>query len=180
MELSLPLMKNRFGNFLMQRCFEFGNVQQIRALGRAMKGHFYNLSCDRFGCHVVQKAIETLEWDMKAALVSEILPFAHETINHRFACHVWQRIFETKWPAGDPLRIMQHVNETLTGLWSRIANDENGSLVVQCIFENCDEAEQRPALKEILTNLVEVAKGKRNKEDFTFRTMGKLGYSTHY
>jgi Pumilio-family RNA binding repeat len=51
----LALIKNRFGNFLVQCCLECGTAQQIQILGQKMKGHVIQLSCDRFGCHVMQK-----------------------------------------------------------------------------------------------------------------------------
>ena len=56
---ALSLMRNRFGNFLMQRCLEFGTREQVKGLVLLMGGHMYPLSCDRFGCHVVQKVLSS-------------------------------------------------------------------------------------------------------------------------
>ena len=53
----LPLMKNRFGNFLVQCCLECGTLEQFNSLCMKMKGHVVHLSSDRFGCHVMQKVI---------------------------------------------------------------------------------------------------------------------------
>jgi hypothetical protein len=49
------LMTNRFGNFLVQRIFEVGTPEQIRLLAQTMKGNVLTLTCEPFGCHVVQK-----------------------------------------------------------------------------------------------------------------------------
>ncbi|KAJ3127503.1 hypothetical protein HK098_006281 [Nowakowskiella sp. JEL0407] len=155
---SVYLMKNRFGNFLMQRCLEFGSPNQVRSIGLAMRGNMYTLSCDRFGCHVVQKALDAIDEELKAALISELFRTIPETITHRFACHVWQRIFEIKWK-DDQLSVMPYVDSALRSQWHMIANDENGSLVVQCIFENCLEKEKVPIIQEILDHSVEIAKG---------------------
>jgi hypothetical protein len=80
------------------------------------------------------------------------------TITQRFASHVWQRIFEVKWKRLFPL-LYEKVNSTLAGHWTRIANDEHGSLVVQCIFENADLRQREIIICEILANLPEVARG---------------------
>ncbi|TPX57382.1 hypothetical protein PhCBS80983_g03861 [Powellomyces hirtus] len=155
---AISLIKNRFGNFLMQRVLEFGTPQQVRILGQTMRGNVLNLACDRFGCHVIQKALETVEEDLRASLISELFRCVRETITHRFACHVWQRIFQIKWDA-EPPAIMHYLDSSLKGQWHLIANDENGSLVVQCIFENCNQKEKGPILCEVLARTVEVARG---------------------
>ncbi|KAJ3022808.1 UNVERIFIED_CONTAM: hypothetical protein HDU68_008931 [Siphonaria sp. JEL0065] len=188
---ALSLMRNRFGNFLMQRCLEFGTRDQVKGIVSLMVGHVYPLSCDRFGCHVVQKALDVCEDDIKFNFVSELFSAIPETITHRFACHVWQRVFETKW--GTPLapqsataleqfpltanmvdttspaqvqitfsnrsKIVQRVDTALKGLWHLVANDENGSLVVQCVFENCADSDKREIVKEVLLFAADIAKG---------------------
>ncbi|KAI8618580.1 armadillo-type protein [Chytriomyces sp. MP71] len=188
---ALALMRNRFGNFLMQRCLEFGTRDQVKGIVSLMVGHIYPLSCDRFGCHVVQKALDVCEDDIKFNIVSELFRAIPETITHRFACHVWQRVFETKW--GTPLsppsstaleqfpltsnmmepasatqakitfanrsKIVQRVDVALKGQWHLVANDENGSLVVQCIFENCTDVDKREIVKEVLVYAADIAKG---------------------
>jgi hypothetical protein len=109
------------------------------------------------------------------------------TITQRFASHVWQRIFEVKWKRPFPL-LYDLVNCNLGGNWTRIANDEHGSLVVQCIFENADMRQREIIICEILSNLPEVAKGmycilkqkKLLKIKWNInRSMGKLCDPTH-
>ncbi|KAJ3013500.1 hypothetical protein HKX48_005723 [Thoreauomyces humboldtii] len=155
---AISLIKNRFGNFLMQRVLEFGTPHQIRILGQTMRGNVLSLACDRFGCHVIQKALDTVEEDLRASLISELFRCVRETITHRFACHVWQRIFQIKWN-NEPPAIMHYLDASLKSQWHLIANDENGSLVVQCIFENCGQKEKGPILSEVLGRTVEVARG---------------------
>lgn len=133
-----PLMSNRFGNFLIQRCFEFGSPQQIDALAQAMRGNILTLACDPFGCHVVQKALDNVEEDCKARIVTEMFRRIRETIVHRYACHVWQKVFEIRWTDAPPA-VMTYVNNAVAGRWACVAVDETGSLVVQNVFENCAE-----------------------------------------
>ena len=170
----LPLMKNRFGNFLVQCCLECGIYQayhsllilkgsedQFLALCLKMKGHVFQLSCDRFGCHVMQKAIEKVRGDIKISLIHELFPHIYETFTHRFACHVWQRIFEVQWSKtnNEKTNIMNHVHTAISKKWASIANDENGSLIVQCIFEHCEHHEKIPIIEELFTCTYELSKG---------------------
>lgn len=78
-----PLMTNRFGNFLVQRCFEHGTPQQAEAIAIAMKGRTLQLSMDAFGCHVVQKAFDCVNESFKATMVHELLRRIPETVVHR-------------------------------------------------------------------------------------------------
>lgn len=136
-----PLMVNRFGNFLVQRCFEHGTPDQVIHIAEAIRGNTLNLSMDPFGCHVVQKAFDSVPENFKAIMVSELLRRIPETVIHRYACHVWQKLFELRWTESPP-QIMKYVNEALGGMWHEVALGETGSLVVQNIFENCLEEDK--------------------------------------
>lgn len=153
-----PLMINRFGNFLVQRCFEHGTPDQIVAIAHAIRGNTLNLSMDAFGCHVVQKAFDSVPEEYKAIMVHELLRRIPETVIHRYACHVWQKLFELRW-SGSPPQIMKYVNEALRGMWHEVALGETGSLVVQNIFENCLEEDKRPCISEVLASIDVVAHG---------------------
>lgn len=169
-----PLMVNRFGNFLVQRCFEHGTPEQVIKIAEAIRGNTLNLSMDAFGCHVVQKAFDSVPEDYKAIMVHELLRRIPETVIHRYACHVWQKLFELRWTESPP-QIMKYVNEALRGMWHEVALGETGSLVVQNIFENCLEEDkvsnslfpkeqsltklQRPCIEEVLASIDIVAHG---------------------
>ncbi|KAK9441927.1 Pumilio-family RNA binding repeat protein [Metarhizium brunneum] len=153
-----PLMVNRFGNFLVQRCFEHGTPEQVINIARAIRGNTLNLSMDPFGCHVVQKAFDSVPEEYKAIMVHELLRRIPETVIHRYACHVWQKLFELRWTESPP-QIMKYVNEALRGMWHEVALGETGSLVVQNIFENCLEEDKRPCIEEVLANIDIVAHG---------------------
>ncbi|KAL2759670.1 hypothetical protein ACRALDRAFT_1054313 [Sodiomyces alcalophilus JCM 7366] len=153
-----PLMVNRFGNFLIQRCFEHGTPEQVVKIAEAIRGNTLSLSMDPFGCHVVQKAFDSVPEDYKAIMVHELLRRIPETVVHRYACHVWQKLFELRWSKTPP-QIMKYVNEALRGMWHEVALGETGSLVVQNIFENCLEEDKRPCIEEVLANIDIVAHG---------------------
>ncbi|WEW56330.1 hypothetical protein PRK78_001773 [Emydomyces testavorans] len=153
-----PLMVNRFGNFLVQRCFEHGTSEQVISIANAIRGNTLTLSMDPFGCHVVQKAFDCVPEEHKAVMVHELLRRIPETVIHRYACHVWQKLFELRW-SNEPPQIMAKVNEALRGMWHEVALGETGSLVVQNIFENCVEDEKRPAIEEVLAKIDLLAHG---------------------
>ncbi|KAL6698904.1 armadillo-type protein [Trichoderma pleuroticola] len=153
-----PLMVNRFGNFLVQRCFEHGTPEQVIKIAEAIRGNTLSLSMDPFGCHVVQKAFDSVPEEYKAIMVHELLRRIPETVIHRYACHVWQKLFELRWTESPP-QIMKYVNESLRGMWHEVALGETGSLVVQNIFENCLEEDKRPCIEEVLANIDIVAHG---------------------
>ncbi|KAF3041503.1 hypothetical protein E8E12_002904 [Didymella heteroderae] len=152
------LMINRFGNFLVQRCFEHGTPEQIIAIARAIRGNTLALSMDAFGCHVIQKAFDCVPEEYKATMVHELLRRIPETVIHRYACHVWQKLFELRW-SDSPPQIMRYVNEALRGMWHEVALGETGSLVVQNIFENCLEEDKRPCINEVLASIDVIAHG---------------------
>ena len=148
-----PLMVNRFGNFLVQRCFEHGTPDQVISIANAIRGNTLSLSMDAFGCHVVQKAFDAVPEDYKAIMVHELLRRIPETVIHRYACHVWQKLFELRW-SDSPPQIMKYVNEALRGMWHEVALGETGSLVVQNIFENCLEEDKVGSLLQHLLLLI--------------------------
>ncbi|KAK8129830.1 hypothetical protein PG999_002210 [Apiospora kogelbergensis] len=152
------LMVNRFGNFLVQRCFEHGTPEQVIKIAEAIRGHTLNLSMDPFGCHVIQKAFDSVPEDYKCHMVGELLRDIPKTVIHRYACHVWQKLFELRWTESPP-QIMKYVNDALEGMWHDVALGETGSLVVQNIFENCLEEDKRPCIEEVLQNIDIVAHG---------------------
>ncbi|PVH94720.1 ARM repeat-containing protein [Periconia macrospinosa] len=152
------LMINRFGNFLVQRCFEHGTPEQVVAIAQAIRGNTLSLSMDPFGCHVVQKAFDCVPEQYKAIMVHELLRRIPETVIHRYACHVWQKLFELRW-SDSPPQIMRYVNEALQGMWHEVALGETGSLVVQNIFENCLEEDKRPCINEVLASIDVISHG---------------------
>ncbi|KAF3921452.1 hypothetical protein ABW21_db0205179 [Orbilia brochopaga] len=155
---ALPLMTNRFGNFLVQRCFEYGEPYHVEAIMKIIKNRVVQLSMDAFGCHVIQRALDTVPEPFKVVVIQELLHHIPETVMHRYACHVWQKLFEVRW-VGTPPQIMKYMNEALAGMWPEIAMGETGSLVVQNIFENCLEDDKRPCVNEVLGNLDMIARG---------------------
>lgn len=54
------LMKDVFGNYVVQKMFEYGSLNQRKQLFKDLQGRMFDLSCNQYGCRVVQKALEVL------------------------------------------------------------------------------------------------------------------------
>ncbi len=126
-----------------------------------MTDNVIELAYDRFGCHVVQKAVEMISEPLKRKLISQFLKFSiQETVTHRFASHVWQRIFEIQWKNSPFTILYEAVTQALQEKWADIANNEHGSLVVQCLFMNAPTKEKELVTHEILSQVQMIATGK--------------------
>ncbi len=63
MKHSQKLIKDVFGNYVVQKMFEYGSLPQRKDLFREVKGQILPYSIDQFGCRVIQKAFEVLTPD---------------------------------------------------------------------------------------------------------------------
>jgi mRNA-binding protein PUF3 len=62
----LPLMRDVFGNYVIQKFYEHGNQAQKKILAEKMKGKVVWLSQDTYACRVVQKVGATQYLDRLA------------------------------------------------------------------------------------------------------------------
>lgn len=53
-------MTDVFGNYVIQKFFEFGTPEQKQALAQKVKGHVLPLALQMYGCRVIQKALESI------------------------------------------------------------------------------------------------------------------------
>jgi hypothetical protein len=66
-----PLMIDVFGNYVLQKLFEYGTPEQCEALALLVTGQAVDLSMQMYGCRVVQKAMEYANTQRLLTLVSE-------------------------------------------------------------------------------------------------------------
>jgi hypothetical protein len=65
-------MTDVFGNYVIQKLFEFGTEEQKTTLCNLLRGKVVNMSMQMYGCRTVQKAIEVLKEDMQLDIVREL------------------------------------------------------------------------------------------------------------
>lgn len=58
----LQLMQDVFGNYVVQKLFEYGSQPQRALLAATMKGRILQLALDMYGCRVVQKVLASLSF----------------------------------------------------------------------------------------------------------------------
>ncbi|KAJ7074601.1 hypothetical protein C8F01DRAFT_1274072 [Mycena amicta] len=125
------MMMHRFGNWAVQHCLEAATTtDERRKLVACMRVRVVDLATNCYGCHVLQKALDCEEEEVRLLIVSELLMGdpAHTLVN-KHASHVWSKIMELSWtPPAPP--IFAYVNKSLKGKWAALACHETGSLVV--------------------------------------------------
>ena len=63
------LMTDVFGNYVIQKFFEFGTSEQKQTLAQRVRGHVLPLALQMYGCRVIQKALESIPADMQVCHV---------------------------------------------------------------------------------------------------------------
>ena len=67
--LFFSLMTDVFGNYVIQKFFEFGTSEQKQTLAQRVRGHVLPLALQMYGCRVIQKALESIPADMQVCHV---------------------------------------------------------------------------------------------------------------
>ncbi|GAA5875909.1 hypothetical protein JCM8547_001700 [Rhodosporidiobolus lusitaniae] len=149
----LELSHSKFGNFLVSRCLEAGDLTLAQQFEARFSTHFLQLALDPFGCHVVQKVLDCGDSSTKQRIVEELLPHP-QTLTQKNSCHVWNRILTTS----NPPSFFRRLAEMGKGTWANVVKDEGGSLVVQHMLEDWAEAHTSGVAREVLSKVEEVGK----------------------
>nr|XP_030727606.1 pumilio homolog 1 isoform X7 [Globicephala melas] len=65
LQAAYQLMVDVFGNYVIQKFFEFGSLEQKLALAERIRGHVLSLALQMYGCRVIQKALEFIPSDQQ-------------------------------------------------------------------------------------------------------------------
>ncbi|KAG1946539.1 pumilio [Pimephales promelas] len=65
LQAAYQLMTDVFGNYVIQKFFEFGSADQKLALATRIRGHVLPLALQMYGCRVIQKALESISSDQQ-------------------------------------------------------------------------------------------------------------------
>lgn len=63
------LMTDVFGNYVIQKFFEFGTTEQKQLLAQNVRGHVLPLALQMYGCRVIQKALESIPPDQQVLVL---------------------------------------------------------------------------------------------------------------
>ena len=79
---------------MIQRLLEHGDTNQRKVLGEKIKGHVLEFSLQMYGCRVIQKAVEVVEYTQKFLLASELSHNVIRCVEDQNGNHVIQKIIE--------------------------------------------------------------------------------------
>ncbi|BGP21046.1 meiotic PUF protein 1 [Rhodosporidiobolus nylandii] len=148
----LDLGFSKFGNFLVSRCLEAGDLALAKSFEATLTSHFLELSLDPFGCHVVQKLLDCGDSATKDRVIEELMPHP-TTLMQKNSGHVWNRILTTR----NPPMFYRRLAEMGEGTWADVVKDDGGSLIVQHMLEDWTEAHMSGVAREVLAKADEVA-----------------------
>jgi len=145
---ALTLMVDVFGNYVIQKFFEYGSRDQICQLSQLLEGHVLSLSLQMYGCRVVQKmlqAIDQIEIRQVERLIQEIKGNVLKCVKDQNGNHVVQKCIEM---VSAP--VIQFIVDSFRGQVYSLAIHPYGCRVIQRILEHCEAAQTDPIMDELL------------------------------
>ncbi|KAG9048683.1 mRNA binding protein puf3 [Tulasnella sp. UAMH 9824] len=142
-EHALSLMTDVFGNYVIQKLFEYGTKQQKDMLISTMTGHILALSLQMYGCRVVQKALEHIPPEQQSIFVNEIEGQVMKCVKDANGNHVIQKLIERVVP--DRLSFIG----AFKGNVHDLSTHPYGCRVLQRCFEHLAPEQTRPLLDEL-------------------------------
>jgi len=133
----LKLMVDVFGNYVIQKFFEYGTAGQIALLGEKLENHVLSLSLQMYGCRVIQKllqAMDVVDLEQKGKLVRELEGHVIKCVKDQNGNHVIQKCIERV-----PSHMIQFIVDAFAGQVYQLATHPYGCRVIQRILEHCEE-----------------------------------------
>ncbi|EJD52985.1 ARM repeat-containing protein [Auricularia subglabra TFB-10046 SS5] len=142
-ESALQLIQDVFGNYVIQKLFEYGTQVQKTALANTMENHILQLSLQMYGCRVVQKAIEYILPEQQASFVKELEAHVLKIVMDANGNHVIQKLIERVSP--ERLGFVH----SFRGSVYELSTHPFGCRVLQRCFEYLTDDQTRPLLDEL-------------------------------
>ena len=156
------LMTDVFGNYVLQKLFEFGTPDQCESLAKLLTNQCVQLSMQMYGCRVVQKALEYVGTDRLIALVSEFEnpPVLLRCVHDSNGNHVIQKCIEITSRAAQDSNTSPEVAEYLnsriqfiidafSGRVKDLSSHPYGCRVIQRILEHGSNSQKTVVLDEL-------------------------------
>lgn len=148
------LIKDVFGNYVIQKFFEHGTNKERKELASQLSGKMLPLSLQMYGCRVIQKALEAIEADQKTELVLELDGHVMRCVQDQNGNHVIQKCIECI-----PIEKIDFLISAFRGQVAVLSTHPYGCRVIQRVLEHCSEDLQCQAIvDEILESAYELAK----------------------
>ncbi|XP_062858038.1 pumilio homolog 2 isoform X2 [Trichomycterus rosablanca] len=146
LQAAYQLMTDVFGNYVIQKFFEFGSADQKLALASRVRGHVLPLALQMYGCRVIQKALESISSDHQVIsdIVRELDGHVLKCVKDQNGNHVVQKCIECVQPQG-----LQFIIDAFQGQVFVLSTHPYGCRVIQRILEHCTQEQTLPILDEL-------------------------------
>uniref|UniRef100_A0A8C9F9V7 PUM-HD domain-containing protein n=1 Tax=Pavo cristatus TaxID=9049 RepID=A0A8C9F9V7_PAVCR len=164
LQAAYQLMTDVFGNYVIQKFFEFGSLDQKLALATRIRGHVLPLALQMYGCRVIQKALESISPDQQNEMVKELDGHVLKCVKDQNGNHVVQKCIECVQPQS-----LQFIIDAFKGqvvltvhfLFCRVAlicnlklkssyfQDQYGNYVIQHVLEHGRPEDKSKIVSEI-------------------------------
>uniref|UniRef100_A0A8C2TGD9 Pumilio RNA binding family member 2 n=1 Tax=Coturnix japonica TaxID=93934 RepID=A0A8C2TGD9_COTJA len=131
LQAAYQLMTDVFGNYVIQKFFEFGSLDQKLAL-------------QMYGCRVIQKALESISPDQQNEMVKELDGHVLKCVKDQNGNHVVQKCIECVQPQS-----LQFIIDAFKGQVFVLSTHPYGCRVIQRILEHCTAEQTLPILEEL-------------------------------
>nr|XP_046153829.1 pumilio homolog 2 isoform X1 [Oncorhynchus gorbuscha]XP_046153830.1 pumilio homolog 2 isoform X1 [Oncorhynchus gorbuscha]XP_046153832.1 pumilio homolog 2 isoform X1 [Oncorhynchus gorbuscha]XP_046153833.1 pumilio homolog 2 isoform X1 [Oncorhynchus gorbuscha] len=146
LQAAYQLMTDVFGNYVIQKFFEFGSSDQKLALATRIRGHVLPLALQMYGCRVIQKALESISSDQQVIsdIVRELDGHVLKCVKDQNGNHVVQKCIECVQP-----QALQFIIDAFQGQVFVLSTHPYGCRVIQRILEHCTQEQTLPILEEL-------------------------------
>uniref|UniRef100_A0A4W4GRN8 Pumilio homolog 1 n=1 Tax=Electrophorus electricus TaxID=8005 RepID=A0A4W4GRN8_ELEEL len=146
LQAAYQLMVDVFGNYVIQKFFEFGSLDQKLALAERIRGHVLSLALQMYGCRVIQKALEFIPSDQQVIsdMVRELDGHVLKCVKDQNGNHVVQKCIECVQP-----HALQFIIDAFKGQVFALSTHPYGCRVIQRILEHCLPEQTLPILEEL-------------------------------
>ncbi|XP_051510654.1 pumilio homolog 2-like isoform X4 [Myxocyprinus asiaticus] len=144
LQAAYQLMTDVFGNYVIQKFFEFGSADQKLALASRIRGHVLPLALQMYGCRVIQKALESISSDQQSDIVRELDGHVLKCVKDQNGNHVVQKCIECVQP-----QALQFIIDAFQGQVFVLSTHPYGCRVIQRILEHCTQEQTLPILEEL-------------------------------
>jgi pumilio RNA-binding family len=165
---ALLLMTDVFGNYVIQKFFDHGSIEQQSLLVNLMKSNMVNLALQVYGCRVIQKALEVSQVDEQLLLIQEMRGHVLKCVTDQNGNHVLQKCIEAaSWKKDMKSSGIQHhvqgediqfIIDDFIGQVAVLSTHAYGCRVIQRVLEHCSPDQIRPIVNEIIFKCRELVK----------------------
>lgn len=151
--LASKLITDVFGNYVIQKFFEYGTHEQRKELASQLSGQILPLSLQMYGCRVIQKALEVIDLDQKTELVLELDGHVMKCVWDQNGNHVIQKCIECV-----PTEKIGFILSSFQGQVAMLSTHPYGCRVIQRVLEHCsNDSQSQCIVDEILESAYDLA-----------------------